>query len=267
MVTPVRPAPATTPSGLTPGQRPEFAMACAEAVSGFGEVVDLVLVADEVTARSGPDPRVATLNRLVALRAVVAWERFVREVGALSGSGPSIEDDAGRLACLGPDGGDDGAARRVLAAASGGRLPQALSIRFPAPETNASLTFATVTGASGDLAAAVDWWVRTRHGVAHRGLGRNVAWPVRTVAHDSDGRSVDPTTARFALTMFLQLVDQSIRVIAQEAGMVREEDLWLPARWLRGEGSRTPDRQDHGAGPRLWAGETIEYTVTRTDLA
>ncbi len=253
MATPVHPTGPTASPGLTPGQRPEFAKTCAEARSGFGEVVDLVLVADEVTARAGgPDPRVATLDRLVALRAVVAWERFVREVGALSGAVSRAEDDAGRLACLGPQGGDEGAAHRALATASGGRLPQAWSIRFPAPAPapDASLSFQTVTGTSEDLTSAVDWWVRTRHGVAHRWLPRHVAWPVRTDAHDSDGRSVGPATARFALTMFLQLVDQSIRVIAAEAGMAHPQDLWLPAQWLRGEGGPAP-------GSRLWVGESV----------
>lgn len=251
MVTTLRPATPAGTSRLTPGQRPEFAKACAEARSGFGEVVDLVLVADEVSDRSaGPDPRVATLDRLVAFRAVVAWERFVREVGVLSGTAPADTDDVGRLACLGPHGRDEGTARRVLAAAGAGRLPDALSIRFPAPDKEASLTFTTVGGSSESLTAAVDWWVRTRHGVAHRWLPRHVAWPVRTDAHDSDGATVGPTTARYALTMFLQLVDQSIRVIAEEAGMVRAEDLWLPAHWMRGEG-------DPASGTRLWVGETV----------
>lgn len=250
MATPVRPAPTRAPSGLTPGQRPEFATACEQARSGFGEAADLVLVADEVTARSGPDRRVATLNRLVAFRAVLTWERFVLDVGSLSGAAPRVEGDAGRLACLRPLGPEQGTAHRVLAAASGGRLPDAWRIRFPAPETDATLSFAPQSGPSEDLAAAVDWWVRTRHGVAHRRLPRDVAWPVRTGAHDSDGRSVDATTARFALALFLQLVDQSIRVIAREAGMAREEDLWLPEHWLRGEGAPEP-------GPRLWTGEQV----------
>lgn len=250
MATPVRRGSPVGSSRLTPGQRPEFATACEQARSGFGEAVDLVLVADEVTARSGPDPRVATLNRLVAFRAVLSWERFVRDLGALSGEAPRVEGDAGHLACLRPIGRERGGAHRVLAAASGGLLPDAWRIRFPAPGTDAALSFAPVTGSSEDLAAAVDWWVRTRHGVAHRWLPRDLAWPFRTDAHGSDGRSVHARTARFAFTLFLQLVDQSIRVIAQEAGMARQQDLWLPEHWLRGEGS--PE-----SGERLWEGEPV----------
>lgn len=246
MATPVRSARRDTSAALTPGQRPEFATACAEARDGFRDVVNLVLVADEVTGRSDPDARVATLNRLVAFRAVATWERFLRDVGTLCGVSPPM----GRFACLRPEGGGPGVglAWRILSEAAGGALPEGWRIRFPAPAADARLTFVPIEGAPDELAAAVDWWVRARHGAPARRLPRDVAWPARTHAHDTDGRVVDATTARFAMTLFLQLLDSSIRVLAQEAGMARAADLWLPPAWLHGEDED---------GTRLWTGEAV----------
>lgn len=242
-------APATCgsdPAALRPGQRPEFATACADARHGFQDVIDLLLVADDVGQRD-PGRRVETLNRLAAVRAVGVWERFVRDVGALCRAQPA-DGDLGRLACLRAPGGEAGAARLILSVASGGALPDAWRVHFPAPERAADLTFVPVAGTADELAAAVDWWVRTRHGAPHRRSPRDLGWPVRTAAHDTDGRFVDATTARFTVALFLQLVDQSIRVIAGRSGMARAQDLWLPEQWLHG-------RDDDGA--RLWDGEPV----------
>lgn len=239
------PADATSlPAALTPGCRPEFAAACVEAREGFQDVVNLAAVADGLDRRAEPDPR-TTLNRLTAFGAVRTWERFVRDVRDV-GSGPGDRDD--RLGCL-----RGGPAAGVLTAASGGRLPAEWRIAFPLSGTGTSLTFAPerLTGTDGDLCAAVDWWVNARHGLPHRRLPRDTAWPVPTDAYDSDGRDIGPTTARFAFTLFLQLTDQAIRVLADAAGMARPDEMWLPPHWTAGRVTGEAD-----AAP-LWAGPAV----------
>jgi hypothetical protein len=230
----------SVPAALTPGRRPEFASACAEARAGFQDVVNLAVVADGLEHRDEPDPR-TTLNRLIAFGSVRAWERFVRDV---AGGVRRVE----RLGCL-----RGGPAAGVLAGASGGRLPAEWRIAFPLSGTGTALTFGPerLTGTDDDLGAAVDWWVNARHGLPHRRLPRDTAWPVPTDAYDTDGTDVGPTTARFALTLFLQLTDQSIRVLADAGGMARPEDLWLPAHWTAGRATADDDAR------RLWDGPPI----------
>lgn len=237
------------PAALTPGRRPEFAAACAEARAGFQDVVNLAVVADGLEHREEPDPR-TTLNRLIAFLSVRTWERFVRDVRAVSGGSRDGGGDrpADRLGCL-----RAGPAAGVLAAASGGLLPAAWRVAFPHSGTGTTLTFgpARLTGTDDDLCAAVDWWVNARHGLPHRRLPRDNAWPVPTDAYDSGGRDVGPTTARFALTLFLQLTDQSIRVLADAAGMARADELWLPGHWLAGRAS------EEAHAPSLWEGMPV----------
>jgi hypothetical protein len=230
----------SVPAVLTPGRRPEFAAACAEARAGFQDVVNLAVVADGLEHRDEPDPR-TTLNRLIAFGSVRAWERFVRDVAGGARGGE-------RLGCL-----RGGPAAGVLAGASGGRLPAEWRIAFPLSGTGTALTFGPerLTGTDDDLGAAVDWWVNARHGLPHRRLPRDTAWPVPTDAYDTDGTDVGPTTARFALTLFLQLTDQSIRVLAAAGGMARPEDLWLPGHWTAGRATADADAR------RLWDGPPI----------
>lgn len=230
------------PPALTPGRRPEFAVACTGARAAFQDVVNLAVVADGLRHRADPDPR-TTLNRLIAFGSVRAWERFVRDVAGRAGDG---QDD--RLGCL-----RAGAAAAVLSAASGGRLPGDWRIAFPLAGTGTSLSFVPerLTGTDDDLGAAVDWWVNARHGLPHRRLPRDTAWPVPTDAYDSGGADIGPTTARFALCLFLQLTDQSIRVLADAAGMARPDELWLPAHWTAGRASGDAD------APPLWDGPPV----------
>ena len=225
------------PAALPPGRRPEFAVACAGARAGFQDVVNLAMVADGLRHRDEPDPRI-TLNRLIAFGSVRTWERFVRDLGG-TGRGE-------RVGCL-----RGGPAAGVLAGASGGRLPAAWRIAFPLAGAGTTLAFGPdrLTGIDDDLGAAVDWWVNARHGLPHRRLPRDTAWPVPTDAYDSDGTDVGPTTARFALTLFLQLTDQSIRVLADAAGMARPEELWLPAHWTAGRSTGEPDARLLWDGP------------------
>ncbi|TCK25485.1 hypothetical protein [Pseudonocardia endophytica] len=230
----------SVPAELTPGRRPEFAAACAGARAGFQDVVNLAVVADGLQNRDEPDPR-TTLNRLIAFGSVRAWERFVRDL-----AGGTRGD---RLGCL-----RGGPAAGVLAGLSGGRLPAGWRIAFPRSGTGTTLAFGPerLTGTDDDLGAAVDWWVNARHGLTHRRLPRDHAWPVDTDAYDSDGADVGATTARFALALFLQLADQSIRVLADAAGMARPEELWLPAHWTAGRATAEAD------APPLWTGIAVD---------
>lgn len=235
----------SVPAVLTPGRRPEFAAACVEARAGFQDVVNLAVVADGLAHRDEPDPR-TTLNRLIAFGSVRAWERFVRDVAG-RGTGGGRGD---RIGCL-----RGGPAASLLAGLSGGRLPAEWRIAFPLAGTGTALTFgpARLTGTDDDLGAAVDWWVNARHGLPHRRLPRDTAWPVPTDAYDSDGADVGPTTARFALTLFLQLTDQSIRVLADAAGMARPDELWLPAHWTAGRATAEADARPLWHGPAVGA--------------
>lgn len=230
------------PAVLAAGRRPEFAAACAAARTDFQDVVNLAVVADGLEHRDEPDPR-TTLNRLIAFGSVRTWERFVRDVADGGGRGD-------RIGCL-----RAGPAAGVLAGASGGRLPTEWRIAFPLVGTGTTLAFGPdrLTGTDDDIGAAVDWWVNARNGLPHRRRPRNTAWPVPTDAYDSDGADVGPTTARFALTLFLQLTDQSIRVLADAAGMARPDELWLPAHWTAGRASAEPDARPLWDGPPVTA--------------
>lgn len=235
----------SVPAALTPGCRPELAAACVEARAGFQDVVNLAVVADGLDRRVEPDPR-ETLNRLIAFGAVRTWERFVRDVSAVGGG----SGDGHRTGCL-----RGGPAGTVLGALSGGRLPGGWRIAFPLSGTGTSLTFAPdpLSGTDDDLGAAVDWWVNALHGLPHRRLPCDTAWPVPTDAYDSDGRDVGPTTARFAFALFLQLTDQSIRVLADAAGTARPHELWLPEYWTAGRATAEPDATPLWHGPSVAA--------------
>lgn len=133
---------------MTADQRESLASICAYTRESFLAVFDLVLIHNEQQV-SGPQPR-TTLNWVIAMLSVRAWERFVADVSHLAESG----------------------------------------------------------------------------------------------------------TARFALTLFLQFVDQSIRALAANGELEQSEELRLPEDWLSGRlhpirGVTDPDQLALWRGPSL----------------
>ncbi|MFC4605831.1 hypothetical protein [Rhodococcus kronopolitis] len=218
------------------GQREEFAAICSDTRRGFEEVIDLLLIHNEKQV-SGLQPR-ATLNRLVAMLSVAAWERLVSDIGALSRyeAGDMVEPGMSRsqgFNKLGGKGGGRSKAVSTLAAASDGRLPDAWRIRLMASGSGKSLRFEPpLEGLDSEAVETVDWWIEVRHKVAHRAIPQLDDWVQPTDA--ADGQTVNTTTARSAFTLFLQLADQTIRAIAESAEFDDPQELWLPEDWLTG---------------------------------
>lgn len=242
------------------GQRAAFAEICADTRQGFAEVIDLLLIHNEKRV-SGLQPR-TTLNRLIPMLSVAAWERLVSDIGALARSevpdevAPGMSDSRGfNKIGKGKDGGAS-AAVSTLAAASGGTLPENWRIRLVTSGRGKQLSFSEPEIGLGDeMVEVVDWWIDVRHKIAHRGLPQLMAWVVRTDA--KDGQTVNTTTARSAFTLFLQLADQTIREIATSAEFDDPSELWLPRDWLTGQieqwrGVTDPEHL------RLWTGRSLE---------
>lgn len=99
----------------------------------------------------------------------------------------------------------------------------------------------TVRGSHRDLADAVDGWVGLRHAVAHRAFVQH-SHPASVWNSDADTDTVQAGSARRALSLFLQLVDQAISAVGDEAysqvAGVDVEALRLPDLWFAAEGSR-----------------------------
>ncbi|MFD4428334.1 hypothetical protein [Nocardia sp. NPDC058497] len=83
-----------------------------------------------------------------------------------------------------------------------------------------------------DLAEFVDFWIDVRNKLVHQGFPQLDDWVVPSDART--GKTVNTTNAREAFAVFLQLADQTIRVIAEVAGFRDPSELHLPEVWLRG---------------------------------
>jgi hypothetical protein len=226
---------------IVTAQRDHFSRICTDARDAFQDVVDLVLIHNERPV-SGRQPR-TTLNRLIAMLSVAAWERFIADIGKLSRArqdkpfqGPGIAYGSGAYLGKCPRDSQIPTAVKVLGGASGGALPGSWQIRVPSSGSGKRLSFAPACrGLDSDLVEITDWWVTIRNGIAHRGLPQVPEWLIVTDAEQQAGRTINTTTARFAMTLFLQLVDQSIRALAESAKLEKPGELWLPSDWLSGQ--------------------------------
>lgn len=243
-----------------PEQRSAFASICDDTRTGFSQVIDLILIHNERRV-SGPQPR-TTLNPLIATLSVAVWERFVADIGHLARSVSSEavrpgEVDSQGFSRLGDDKhGGRSAAVSTLAAASGQLLPDRWRIRLVTGSPGKGLRFGyTAEGLDPWLVELVDWWVNVRNKVVHRGLPQLLHWLVATDAADG-GRTINTTTARQAFTMFLQLIDQTIRTISEVAEFARPHELYLPEDWLTG--NLVPQRSVTDPEQlRLWHGRSL----------
>ncbi len=244
---------------IVAAQRHQFASVCSDARDAFRDVFDLVLIHNEQQV-SRNQPR-TTLNSAIAMFSVAAWERFVSHVGQITDAththpfeGPGLVQSRG--AYLGSDKHGTPAVK-ILNGASAGTIPANWRIRLPHSGSGKRLSFEPAcTGLDPRLIEVANWWIGIRNGVAHRTLPAVLNWVYVSNAGDWEGGTINTTLARFALTLFLQLVDQSIRTIADSVGLSDPRDLWLPEDWLSGQlrptrGIRTP------AQLQLWEGASL----------
>ena len=243
--------------------REAFAAICGHARHNLAIAIDMILIHDEQKVR-GSCPR-ASLNQPIVSFSAAAWERLVTDLRYLTAENLAFEG-AGKEkssgAYLTPG---NGSVRtlKLLVGASGGRLPEGWLIRLPTSGRGKALRFAAAQqGVGADLAESVDFWIRARNLVVHRQIPNSLTW-----AHESDtgdGMTFNTTLARIAMTTFLQLIDQTIRVIASAGQLASPEKLWLPQHWLDGRlcpGERgiTNDDQLH-----LWRGRSLLRTESGT---
>lgn len=241
-------------------QRDDFSRICVNTRGAFQDVFDLVLIHNERSVR-GKQPR-ATLNTPIAMFSVAAWERFVTDIGELSQAGHDNKFQGpgralGRGAYL--SSAKNGApAIEILGGASAGTIPASWQIRLPQSGQGKRLSFGTARrGLDPDLIDITDWWITMRNGIAHRSLPRVLEW-LFIDPKLQDGKTINTTLARIALTLFLQLVNQSIRALTNSAQLKRPDELWLPDDWLAGKlrparGVRTPEQLQLWVGPSLAA--------------
>jgi hypothetical protein len=244
---------------ISADQRDKFSRICADTKAAFQDVFDLVLIHNERIVR-GRQPR-ATLNGPIAMFSVAAWERFIADVGELSQArhGKTFQAPGkvlGRGAYLGP--GKNGApAVKILSAASAGTIPADWRIRLPQSGQGKRLSFGTARrGLDPDLVDITDWWITMRNGIAHRSLPRVLEWLYTDPKVQEP--AINTTLARIALTLFLQLADQSIRALTDAAQFEGPDELWLPGDWLAGKlrpvrGVKSPSQLTLWVGPSLAA--------------
>lgn len=67
---------------ITASHREAFALAANYTRAGLQDAIDLILIHNEVSVR-GDQPR-TTLNPLIAMLSVAAWERFVADIAAIA---------------------------------------------------------------------------------------------------------------------------------------------------------------------------------------
>ncbi|WP_147427256.1 hypothetical protein [Micromonospora globbae] len=248
---------ATTPSSyrpLGPADRDNFAQLCQHTREGFEDALDLVLIHNEREVR-GRQPR-ASLNPLIVLLSVAAWERFVIDLKAIARGhfeAAGVYDETRQN--------DRGArfatAVRVLGPMSAGRLPEAWSVRtFEAWSGKTPTNPYTLTGKeTARLEAEVESWRALRNKVAHWCLpqdGATANWRSDAATH-----TIQSGQARIALSLFLQLVDQAIVALAEAADFVDVDKLRLPASWFSAE---PPPGLRGVANPGvLWDGEPLTW--------
>lgn len=239
---------------LSADQRAEFIDACATAREGFEDAINLVRIHNE-RHDTGPTAPLGTLNRLTAMLSVRAWESLIREIRTLCAEDPTPE----QLESLRRFGGfarfkheTQHNALRVLHDAGAVDLPDCWRIWVPSTGQGRTVRFGQrahgITGEAGDeLCRQVNWWVEVRNGVAHNNpsiLAPGTDWEVASLTRNTNrepgepywqpAKTINTTTARFSLALFLQLADQSIRALARAAGFDRQDELMLPTAWLDG---------------------------------
>ena len=244
---------------IGPQHRDAFAAICSQAKQNLALVIDMILIHNEQVV-SGPVPR-ASLGKPIVVFSAATWERLVTDVRYLTAQNLTFKE-AGEAESQGAyltRGQGQVKTQDILAGASGGRLPTDWLIRLPTGGNGKILYFANLQqGAGTDLTQSVDFWIRARNNVAHRSIPASLTWAYESDADGHDGQTFNTTLARIATTTFLQLIDQTIRVIA--AGQLPSpEELWLPPHWLDGHllpGDRgvTSEQQ-----LRLWKGRSLRF--------
>ena len=247
-------------------QRDAFAAICSQARDNLTVVIDMILIHNEQVIH-GNVPR-ASLNKPIVIFSAAAWERMVTDLRYLSAENLQFEE-AGKAesagAYLGPGDGR-GKTLAVLAGASGGHLPKDWLIRLPTSGSGKTLHFAV--GQCGIVAAleeSVAFWIRARNNVVHRQIPDSLIWAYESGdAGAPDRKTFNTTLARIAMTTFLQLIDQTIQVIADTGQMTSPEELWLPQYWLEGQlrrGERGVVDKDQ---LHLWYGRPLVYNGSGT---
>lgn len=252
------------PRPLSAGQRAEFAQACRNVREGFGDVVNLVRIHNE-WHDTGPASPLGTLNRLTAMLSVAAWESLIREIRVLTHPEADeqtrlrwrakvysrIEKDSKQKPID---------ALTVLQGAGAADVPDCWRVWVPTTGHGRTVRFKLrAQGLHGDagrqLREQANWWIEVHNGVAHHNPGilePEDDWKVTSLRRDREpgkaywqpAQTINTTTARFCLALFLQLADQSIRAVARNAGFEHREELLLPPAWLQGHACDTPPAQD-----------------------
>lgn len=242
--------------------RKAFAAICSQAHDNLAIALDMTLIHNEQEVH-GVRPR-TSLNLPIISFSVAAWERLITDLRYLTGDkltfrGAGEEESSGAYLTHG-----EGSVNtlKVLAGASGGRIPKDWLICLPTSGSGKTLHFAAAQqGADPDLAESVDFWIRSRNHVVHRRVPRSLTWAYESDA--SNHKTFNTTLARIAMTTFLQLTDQTIRVIADAGHLASPEELWLPPQWLEGQlrpGDRGITDDDQ---LRLWNGRSLLRTGSR----
>jgi hypothetical protein len=258
-----KPAPRETETyrRINAEDRAPFAAICSQARENLTLVIDMILIHNERPVR-GDVPR-TSLNKAIVVFSAAAWERLVADLRSLSVRKPdprqhTMVKSAGAYLSRGEG---SGRTLAILAGVSGGRLPGDWLIRLPTSGSGRTLHFAPAQpGAAADLAESADFWIKARNNIAHRQAPDALIWAYGSGdSRTPDRRTFNTTLARISMTTFLQLIDQTIRVIADAGQMTEPEQLWLPPHWLDGK-LRPGERGVYDEDPlRLWDGRSLSY--------
>lgn len=196
---------------------------------------------------------------------VSVWERFIADIQELAKSTETnpfggAGHGYGQGAYLGPRKGGEGFGAKVLSSASNHDLLRSWSIRIPSSGQGKRLSFCPpVDGRDPDLADVVDWCIELRNKAIHREWPTRIQWALTTDAKDSHGKTFNTTIARIALTVFLQIIDQSLRGLCRSAEIYQPDQLYLPDEWLSGQLGTTRGVTDP-AQLELWRGRHLHAT-------
>jgi hypothetical protein len=210
-----------------------FQEICDDARSGLSDAIDLILVHNEKEVR-GDQPR-STLNPLIVLLAVASWERYVGDLRALSvgtyeGTGVAKNQNGGAYLLDGTRGEGPGPAARLHHDLTAGRLPSAWNVlTFTSWSGRYAQAPVAVTGQ--EVGEQVDRSIRLRNQIAHRMLPSDVQgdedpW----YKSDAESNTVQAGLARGVTAILVQVVSQSMTVIADVAGYGK--DFRLPEEWF-----------------------------------
>lgn len=137
-------------------------------------------------------------------------------------------------------------AAAMLGVVSNGLLPTRWRIRKPDLKWGRRLAFPKLLhGDDADLAKFTDWMISMRNGVAHGRLDLDQEWELLTDADGSEGKTLQTGSARAVFTLMMQMIDQTIRELAEVAQFEWPSRFWLPDRWLEGHGTDVLYRNRH----------------------